>query len=126
METNNVVRQTHPQYLGHEQYPSSHTKPLVYALIHPLVPSCVHLTRTWHHLEAFETAGFDDAKLSELGEAIDEDKQGEGKKLFEQMVAQVGIKGGSVVLLRRRLFEYAAWKKGGGAGGVAGAGEGGC
>ena len=76
----------------------------------------------------FNSAAFGDLELSDLAEAIDEDKQGEGAQAFEAMIALVGLKGGSVVKLKRRLFEHGSGQaagKGGGSGG-GGGGKGKC
>jgi hypothetical protein len=50
----------------------------------------------------FSSAGFGDDALIRLAEAIDD---GDGDSAFAEMVDQVGLRGGSVVKLRRRLLE---------------------
>ena len=59
----------------------------------------------------FAAAGFGDEELMELGEAIDEDKKIEGAEAFDAMVSAVGLRGGSVVKLKRRLFEHGSSSK---------------
>ena len=70
---------------------------------------------------AFESAGYDDARLADIAELIDMDMEeggdaiagGEGAAAVEELIATVGVKGGSAVKLRRRLLDPAGGKGGG-------------
>ena len=77
------------------------------------------------YAEAFAAAGYDDAKLKEVAEEVDEDRSegGAGAAAVDAMIAAVGVKGGSAVKLKRRMM--APPGKGGGRGGGGGGGGGG-
>jgi hypothetical protein len=61
---------------------------------------------TERYATAFTEAGYNDEKLLQVALAIDEDREGDGVEEFERMVSACGIRGGSVVVLRRRLLEF--------------------
>ena len=74
------------------------------------------------YAEAFAAAGYDDAKLKEVAEEVDDDRSegGAGAAAVDAMIAAVGVKGGSAVKLKRRMM--APPGKGGGRGGGGGGG----
>ena len=89
---------------------------------------------------AFAAAGYDNAALLRIAEAIDEGKAdgtGEGLAALEKMIEAVGLRGGSAVKVRKRLTEppkqggarggsgSGGGKGGGGEGGGGGSGGGG-
>ena len=89
---------------------------------------------------AFEKVGFDDAALAQLAQAVDDDDacsgdEGDGEggaAAVDQLVADVGLRGGSAIKLRKRLLEHRTFGKasagtggGGGRGGGAKGGRGG-
>lgn len=71
---------------------------------------------------AFEEAGYDDSKLQEVAEIVDEDPKGDGPVAVDEMIEAVGLKGGAAVKLRRFLLEPSKNGPGGGGEGKGGAG----
>jgi len=59
------------------------------------------------YADAFANAGYDDDRLREIAEVVDEDRDGEGTGLIDTLIEETGLKGGSAVKLRRRLLEPA-------------------
>jgi len=59
------------------------------------------------YADAFANAGYDDDRLREIADVVDEDRDGEGTGLIDTLIEETGLKGGSAVKLRRRLLEPA-------------------
>ena len=86
------------------------------------------------YASAFEAAGVDDERLAEIATLVDEDREGEaegcgssgdGAAAIDELIASVGIKGGSAVKLKRRLLDPNAGRRGGTAKGAGAKGSGG-
>ena len=83
------------------------------------------LDLTDKYTAAFAAAGYDDAALLEIAQAIDDDRDEgtqEGAEALDAMIEAVGLRGGSAVKVRKRMLEPP--KKGGGGKGRGGKGGG--
>ena len=92
--------------------------------VHGVAKLLAELELADKYTAAFAAAGYDDAALAEVAEALDDDREA-GTAALDEMIEAVGLRGGSAVKVRKRMLEPPKRGGGGGGGGKGGGGGGG-